>query len=404
MLGVNSRNKAAIAIACLWAFLVAGVLFWPGAFPLQESFMLAFRFDSWFGGTLEPSQVNATLRSISVPCLTLAALALLACLFRERLFTPARLSRIFSWSVTLGCCWTLFLCLKRHGFEGPWLPLRQILHEPQTLPVSGRRLLMVWLAQGVQTLFPVVSDSYAYQFSVGVAIFLATYATGRWSAKLFGEQWCCAGQILLVAILSPTFFYFTFYDVAMVFFFTVALLFLYQQKYWLYVLAVGVGTLNHENILLLVPVGAFILWKQESRRRALGFPLAALALHVAARAALIIAVPTEHSVDWHLYSNLLELNNHNLALLMSGATVLPWWICGLCGFYVANSFLRRATLLLPLLIGVTYLFGQFHEARQFVAFVPVLIGLILSCVQKGTEAAYLAGQASERLVSKSEIC
>jgi hypothetical protein len=41
-----------------------------------------------------------------------------------------------------------------------------------------------------------------------------------------------------------------------------------------------------------------------------------------------------------------------------------------------DARLRRLTLLFPLLLGVTFLFGQFHEARQFAAFIPVLVALL----------------------------
>ena len=55
-----------------------------------------------------------------------------------------------------------------------------------------------------------------------------------------------------------------------------------------------------------------------------------------------------------------------------------WFLAAGClGFRRAPQDLRRATILLPLLLGSTVLVGQINEARQFVAFIPIAIGLIL---------------------------
>ena len=62
--------------------------------------------------------------------------------------------------------------------------------------------------------------------------------------------------------------------------------------------------------------------------------------------------------------------------------LFAWFGVSALGLVDAPSFLRKATVLLPLLIGITLVFGQLNEARQFAAFVPVALALIM-CLTKG---------------------
>jgi hypothetical protein len=55
-----------------------------------------------------------------------------------------------------------------------------------------------------------------------------------------------------------------------------------------------------------------------------------------------------------------------------------WYVLALMSLRDCDPHLRRLTLLFPLLFGVTFCFGLFHEPRQFNAFIPVLIALLLS--------------------------
>lgn len=114
---------------------------------------------------------------------------------------------------------------------------------------------------------------------------------GEWSAIFIGERLKFIGQLLLVAMLGPTFYYFTFYDVAMVFFFAWSSLLLYQSKYALFVLVLGLGTLNHENTLLLVPLAAFVLLHEKPPKIAMGVPFAGLGVYILARLAMQWAIP-----------------------------------------------------------------------------------------------------------------
>ena len=57
--------------------------------------------------------------------------------------------------------------------------------------------------------------------------------------------------------------------------------------------------------------------------------------------------------------------------------LLLWYGLAATGWRHAPSFLRRCTLILPCLLVMTTLVGQFNEARQFDAFIPVAMALML---------------------------
>ena len=176
-----SPRAAAFTIICIWVLVVVGILFWPGEFPFEHQFVEVARSDTnVLSAVLVVSmrQAHTALRFALLLCVSLVALAALAYDLRRQMFTPSRISAIFYWAATLGCCWTLFVCLSKHGYEGSWYPLGRVMHHPGTLAVFGRRLLMVWLAHGVQTLLPSLSDLRAFYLSQVVAIFFTTYAMG----------------------------------------------------------------------------------------------------------------------------------------------------------------------------------------------------------------------------------
>jgi hypothetical protein len=58
-----------------------------------------------------------------------------------------------------------------------------------------------------------------------------------------------------------------------------------------------------------------------------------------------------------------------------------WFATALFGLPYAPRLLRRAVAVLPMLIGLTVLVGQLNEARQFVAFAPVALALLVCWVQ-----------------------
>ena len=161
--------------------------------------------------------------------------------------------RIFSLCVLSGCTWVCFRSLKNYGYEGPWLRIDQIMSFSAD-PPFGHRLLFVLLAKAVKGVFPAFSDMKCFLFSQLAAILLALGAIRKW-----GELFVPAGleslpQLLLVLIVLPTMSYFNFFDFGILFTFSACLFFLVRDRFLPYLLLLGLGTLNHENSALLIPV------------------------------------------------------------------------------------------------------------------------------------------------------
>src|ERR1017187_5544389 len=114
-------------------------------------------------------------------------------------------------------------------------------------------------------LVPRVTYIQAFLAVQAVAIALSIYVVGEWSALFIGREMKFLGQLLLGVFLFPTFRYYNGHDFGVVIFYTAGLLFLYKKQYWMFGLAVCVGMLNHQNILLLMPPAIAILWGRETR-------------------------------------------------------------------------------------------------------------------------------------------
>ena len=69
-------------------------------------------------------------------------------------------------------------------------------------------------------------------------------------------------------------------------------------------------------------------------------------------------------------------------MVSSLAALGGWYVLGLMCLPGCDKRLRRLVILFPMLFVVTFFFGQFHEPRQFNAFIPVLIAVLLSAVRR----------------------
>ena len=188
--------------------------------------------------------------------------------------------------------------------------------------------------------------------------------------------------MLAVILISTCLGYRNFYDIGIVFFFSCGLLALYRRKYAWFVVIVTVGTLNHENILLLIPTAAFLLYDAEPRRIWLSLVAASLAGHLLARAALEWLIPFQKHFDWRILSNMTKPFLLPVDMVTSLAALGGWYVLGIMSLPACDKRLRRLVILFPMLFGVTFLFGQFHEPRQFDAFIPVLIAVLLCNVKR----------------------
>jgi len=280
--------------------------------------------------------------------------------------------------------------MLRIEYDGSWSPVRVLMTNPQSLPIYGHRLLFVWIANAFRWSAPSLSPLNAYYLSQCIAVLLAMYALGRWSALHVGTTLQWTGQILASVMLSVCFSYRNFYDVANVFFITCGLIAIYTRKYWWLVPIVIIGTLNYEGVLLLIPVAAFCAYFDDRWKRWVPPVAAALVFYCAVRLILQFALPMPRQVNWRIWSNLTEP-----FILRSR---LAYSILALAGSYAVAAMclrdcearLRRLFLLFPLVLAVTFLFGQFIEARQFDALIPVLVGAILSATRRQLLGSQLA--------------
>ena len=168
--------------------------------------------------------------------------------------------RMFSALATIGVSVSIFTVLATFARDDYFAPLETLMTNPGSLAIYGQRLLLVWFADAIKLLVPSLSYRRCYLATQFVAILAANYMIGQWAASIVGKQWKLVGQLLFAAMLIPTITYGTFYDIPIVCVYTTCLYFLYKQRYFAFVATLGIGTLNHENTLLLAPVAALVLW------------------------------------------------------------------------------------------------------------------------------------------------
>ena len=185
-------------------------------------------------------------------------------------------------------------------------------------------------------------------------------------------------QLLLVVILIPTLRYYNFYDFGIVFFFSASLLCLFQDRFSLYLGLLALGTLIHEIVLLLVPVYVALQLPQGIKRLATwGRVALQLSVWGGVRLVMFWLLPSDMSPRILIATNIQEILHPTAGLLTRYLGPAIWTGVAILGYRHAPPALRRAVILLPMLVATTFVFGQFHEVRQFDAFVPVLVALIL---------------------------
>jgi hypothetical protein len=294
--------------------------------------------------------------------------------------------RVILWRAvtTATCAGALCLYMSKMEFEN--IPVDVLMTNPGAEPIFGHRLLFIWIAKAFHALIPSSSYLRCYYASQVVASLLALYAVGRWSAMYVGEHLSWLGQVLAVVMISSCFGYHDFYDIAIVFFFTCGFLALYRRKYWWLPLIVAVGTLNHENVLLLVLVAALLIFDKEPLRIWLPVILISFIGYIGVRLALQAAIPFQREVDWRIWSNISQMFLYHREMAYSVLALAGWYVLALMSLPDCDPRLRRLTLLFPLLFAVTFCFGLFHEPRQFNAFIPVLIAVLLSRSARKSEA------------------
>lgn len=309
---------------------------------------------------------------------------------------PSILHSVFrswpDWCCAAGCSAAILVAVER-GHEGSFYPLSTIMHRPGTANAAfGYRLLLPALAVQLERIKHSLTDHNAFIATQIVAIVVAVVLSGEWG-QLFlprlGRQFGYAGAALMIC---PTIDYWTFYDIAIVAFWTGSMLLLHRGHVTLFVILLGIGTLNHENTLLLVPCAVAYFWPRMKLGKVVLFALLQIAIWISVRILVIRLAPgatlfdnrvSENLHFWHFYTA--------QRLFFAWVVLLPWWMLAISGWRNSPYLLKCSALSLPGLFLVTFLFGKFDEARQFAAFIPTCIGL-MAC---GLRHRLSHGKASE---------
>ena len=306
----------------------------------------------------------------------IAGLFLLA-QFWEQFQKPEVRRLICSLSAAAGVFILLFKGEIQYSAQAPWYDVKTMMTNPGSVPVFGQRLLFIWPAMLLKHLVPRVTYIQAFLAVQAVAIALSIYVVGEWSALFIGREMKFLGQLLLGVFLFPTFRYYNGHDFGVVIFYTAGLLFLYKKQYWMFGLAVCVGMLNHQNILLLIPTAIAILWGRETRSTVLWLVGLTAAAYFVIQFILNTAMPIPQTHEIKVWWNMRQIVELQQTLMFGQLALLAWYAFGLAALSGAEPFLKRAAILLPIQYGVYFLFGQLNEARLFNGFVPVLIGVFL---------------------------
>ncbi len=290
--------------------------------------------------------------------------------------------RAFTFLVGLGSATSLFLILWRAAYEAAWYPLQRAISNPASLPIFGHRLLLVWPAQLLQS----VTHAGARPVFFLVQAIVITATTSliiRWASLFIGPKLAWMGGPLLVLFLAPTFVYLTFFDVGVVFFHCLGLWALHQRRWSIFVGAVAIGTLNHENIVVLVLAGVAVLWNRVPQRISIGVPALALAAFLVVRLMLNRLIPLDSLLELHVWTNAVLIEHMGRTMIESLVVLAFSFGCAAIAIGDAGPFLRRAAVvILPQLMFIAFVAGRFNEARNFEAFIPILIALVLSMAKR----------------------
>jgi hypothetical protein len=295
----------------------------------------------------------------------------------DRLQKPDLVVRLFSLAVAVACCSVLFQNLLGRTQQEPWYNVQTMMTNPASVPVFGQRLLLIWPAMLLKHFVPRLTYMQAFIVIQGIAIVLAIYAIGEWSALFVGHSLKFLGQILLTLLLLPTMLAYQAHDIGVVFTYTFCYIFLYRRSYWLFILAFFVAILNHQNVLLLVPVAGFVMWGKESSPTIVRVLAVCLIVFFLTRYVLNQTVPIPQSHEQKIWWNMRQLAELPRMMIFGVMLTAPWYAGAAVVFKFADPFLRRASVLLPMQLAIYSVYGQLNEARLFHGFLPILIGIYL---------------------------
>jgi hypothetical protein len=284
------------------------------------------------------------------------------------------------------CTYGLIHVLYFIGAEGSWLTLRDALGFTAGPPFN-HRVLFVLIARGFRLLRPGLHDPAVYFLSQIIAGAAAMWLIQPWARRFVPGSVAVWSRPLLLVLLIPTFTYWTFYDIGIVFFFTAALLALTTGRWLLYLAVFALGILNHENMVLIVPIAIALRYRTWRIGVAgIAWVGAQLALYAAIRWGMFQILPATAAWQSGKLAYNLGLLHHPLSLMKTVVWLTGWGLV----MWTARRRLPReiviASFLLPEILIVSIPVGQLNELRLFNPCLPVLVVGILIAMSADSDA------------------
>jgi|GEM_PF-3440585 len=348
-------------------------------FNISEGLSGQYAVDEFYGMAEQVLIILSSLLMVFIIFVSFktSLINLFAKLFRNQTEDGIR-RKVFSLLILLGCSWAFYYIFLKYGYEGNWYVIKDVMTFSESPPFQ-HRILFVLLAQLTKTALPFISYKTSYFISQIVSIVLTFYIIKKWAGLFIAKELTFIAQILLAAILIPTVTYYTFYDVGVVFFYTVCLYFLYKQQFLKYLFWFAIGTLNHEITLFLILIYAAINFDGCIKKsRVWGNILLQVITYFAVRGILFYFIPVTNF--WQpnkVWRNIEMILNDPFDLFIRDFGVVCWFLIALLGIKYAPQILKRSLILLLPLIGMVLLVGQIHESRIFNSLIPIKIALIL---------------------------
>lgn len=267
--------------------------------------------------------------------------------------------------------------LAYYGTEEQWYVIEQIMAY-EGRPPFQHRVLFIFPAQLLHYAMPQLGAIAAFLCAQLLAVVLMLWAVRRLARRFIRRDLAFIGQALALCMWAPTLEYYTFYDIGIIFVFAFCLCHLLRREWLPYLAMLVVGTFNHEITLFLIVASACMFFGNMPLRSLAGWLALQLLLYGLVRLLLFHVLPAHQAWEGgKLMFNLHLLQDEPRLLVHKLGPLLLWYALAATGWRHAPPPLRRCVIILPCLFVMTALVGQFNEARQFDAFIPVAMALML---------------------------
>ena len=267
--------------------------------------------------------------------------------------------------------------LMHFGVQRSWYVIDKIMAYQGTPPFQ-HRVMFIFPAQVLQYAMPQLGAIQSFLWSQVLAVVLMLWSVRRFASLFIRRDLAFIGQFIVLCMWAPTLNYYTFYDIGIIFVYSFCLYHLMRRELVPYLAMLVAGTFNHEITLFLIVASAVVFLGRMSLRSLAAFLLLQMALYAMVRMLMFSLLPAHQAWEGgKLAFNLNLLLHDTRGLVYSLAPLLLWYALAATGWRHAPSSLRRCALILPCLVAMTALVGQFNEARQFDAFIPVAMALML---------------------------